>query len=79
MSDLEADTSMQAPANSAEDCASLGHNGGPPLNEAHRPGKQPELKRGLGRREKFRLLDVRVSPNQFCETHAFVLDDFKPR
>ena len=37
MSDLEADTSMQAPANSAEDCASLGHNGGPPLNEAHRP------------------------------------------
>lgn len=35
MSDLEADASTQAPANS-EDFVSPGHNGGPPLEE-HRP------------------------------------------
>ena len=36
MSDLEVSATTQAPASSG-DCAALGHNGGPPLNEAHRP------------------------------------------
>jgi len=36
MSDLEAKVLTQKPASSG-DCTSLGHNGGPPLNEEHRP------------------------------------------
>ena len=36
MSDLEIKVPLQEPASSA-DCVSLGHNGGPPLSEEHRP------------------------------------------